>query len=58
VFACILNQCIGHWLLGDTLNSSISMSLKFKDEIGFATFDHLMEKNGMLFMSYHVWPPT
>jgi hypothetical protein len=45
-------------LLGHALNSAISMSLKFKDEIDFATFDYLMEENGMLFMSYHVWPPT
>jgi hypothetical protein len=58
VSACILSQCTGHWLLGDALNFAISMSLKFKDEIDFATFDYLMEENGMLFMSYHVWPPT
>jgi hypothetical protein len=49
---------MGHWLLGDALNSTISTSLNFKDEIDFATFNHLMEENGMLFMSYHIWPPT
>jgi hypothetical protein len=33
-------------LLSDALNSAISMSLKFKDEIDFATFDNLMEEDG------------
>jgi hypothetical protein len=28
------------------LNSAISMSLKFKDEIDSATFDNLMEEDG------------
>jgi len=37
---CILNQCKGHWLLSDALNSLIFMILKFKDEIDFATFDN------------------
>jgi hypothetical protein len=44
VFACILNQFTGHWLLSDALNFAISINLKFKDEIDFATFDNLMEK--------------
>jgi hypothetical protein len=35
----------GHWLLIDALNYTIFMSLKFKDEIDFATFDNLMEKD-------------
>ncbi len=43
---CILNQSRGHWLLSDALNSTISMSLKFKNEIDSASFDNLMEKNG------------
>jgi hypothetical protein len=43
---CILNQSRGHWLLNDALNSTISMSLKFMDEIDFATFDNLMEEDG------------
>jgi len=30
------------------------MNLKFKDEIDFATFDNLMEKMQMFFLSYHV----
>jgi len=46
VFACILNQSMGHWLLNDTLNSTISMNLKFKDEIDYATFNNLMEDDG------------
>jgi len=36
----------GHWLLSDALNFAIPMSLKFKDEIDFATFDNLMEEDG------------
>jgi hypothetical protein len=44
IFTCIL-KCKGHWLLNDALNSTIFMSLKFKDEIDFATFDNLMEKD-------------
>jgi hypothetical protein len=46
VFTYILNQSPRHWLLSDALNSSISMNLKFKDEIDFATFDNLMEEDG------------
>jgi hypothetical protein len=38
----ILNPSRGHWLLSDALNSTISMSLKFKDEIDSTTFDNLM----------------
>jgi hypothetical protein len=33
-------------LLSGALNFSIFMSLKFKDEIDFATFDNLMEEDG------------
>jgi hypothetical protein len=33
-------------LLTDVLNSIISMTLKFNDEIDFATFDNLMEEDG------------
>ncbi len=32
-------------MLSDALNFTIFMSLKFKDEIDFATFDNLMEEN-------------
>jgi len=46
VFVCILNQFKGHWLLSDALNSTIFMSLEFRDEIDFATFDNLMEEDG------------
>jgi hypothetical protein len=36
------------------------MSLKFRDEIDFATFDNLMEKDGNVVYekSCHVWLPT
>jgi len=44
VSTCILNQSTGHWLLSDALNFAISMNLKFKDEIDFATFDNLMKE--------------
>ncbi len=33
-------------MLSDTLNFAISMSLKFKDEMDYATFDNLMKKDG------------
>ncbi len=56
--ACILNQCTGHWLLDNALNFAISMSLKFKDEIDFATFDYLMKKNGMLFRFWILFFPS
>jgi hypothetical protein len=41
-----LNQFRGHWWLSDALKFAISMNLKFKDEIDFATFDNLMEEDG------------
>jgi hypothetical protein len=33
-------------LLNDALNSAISMSLKFRDEIDFATCENLMKEDG------------
>jgi hypothetical protein len=36
----------GRWLLKDALNFVIFMTLKLRDEIHFATFDSLMEKDG------------
>ncbi len=45
MFTCILNQFKGHWLLNNALNFAISMNLKFKDEIEFATFDNLIEED-------------
>ncbi len=41
-----LNHYRGHWLLSDALNYAIFMSLKFRDETHFATFDNLMEEDG------------
>jgi len=46
VSTCILNQSMGHWLLNDALNFTISMNLKFRDEIDYATFDNLMKEDG------------
>jgi hypothetical protein len=34
------------------------MNVKFRDEIDFATFDNLMEKDGNVVYDYHVWLPT
>jgi hypothetical protein len=48
MFTYILNYSKGHWLLNDA-HFSISMSLKFRDEIDFTTFDNLMEKNRKVF---------
>jgi hypothetical protein len=33
VTTCVLNQSRSHWLLFDALHSTITMCLKFKDEI-------------------------
>lgn len=33
VFTCVLNQSRGHWLLGDALNATISLSLQFSHEV-------------------------
>ncbi len=40
-----VNQSRGHWLLNDTLNSTISMNLKFKDEIESVIFNNIMEED-------------
>jgi len=45
IFVCILNQSKVHWLLSDVLNSTISMSLKSKDEIDSENFDNIMEED-------------
>jgi hypothetical protein len=45
VIACIMNQSRGHWLLSDALNFSLFMSLKFRNENDFATFDNLLEED-------------
>jgi hypothetical protein len=44
-YACIANQYRDYWLLSDALNFVISMSLKFKIEIDFATLDNLTEED-------------
>ncbi len=45
VFTRILNQFKGHYLFNDASNYAISMNLKFKNKIDFATFDNLMEED-------------
>jgi hypothetical protein len=49
VFACILNQSCGHWLLSDALHSTISMSLKLKKENQVVlSFESLMEEDSII----------
>jgi len=40
-----VNQYKGHWLFSDALNFVISMSLKLKNDIDFATSHNLIEEN-------------
>jgi len=56
----ILSTCnLNHYcLLSDVLNYAMFMNVKFRDEIDFATFDNLMEKDGNVVYDYHVWLPT
>ncbi len=43
---CVLNQYRGHWLLNDAIHSTISMSLKLREEPKNApSFQTLMEKD-------------
>jgi hypothetical protein len=49
VFACILNQSRGHWLLSDALHSTMSMSLKLKEENQVVlSFESLMEEDSII----------
>jgi hypothetical protein len=49
LFACILNQSRGHWLLNDALHSTISMSLKLKKEHQIVlSFESLMEEDSTI----------
>jgi hypothetical protein len=44
VIVCVLNQYGGHLLLSDVLNSTISISLKTRDEVEISpTFNNLMD---------------
>jgi hypothetical protein len=46
VTTCVLNQSRRHWLLNDDLHSTISMSLKLREEPKSApSFQTLMEKD-------------
>ncbi len=43
VNACVLNQFVGHWLLSNTLNSTIIMSSKTKEKVNAEpSFESLM----------------
>jgi hypothetical protein len=44
VFACVLNQSHGHWLLSDALHFAILMNKKFKEENQVIfSFENLMD---------------
>jgi hypothetical protein len=46
VTTCVLNQSRGHWLLSDDRHSTISMSLKLREEPKSApSFQTLVEKD-------------
>jgi hypothetical protein len=50
VFACVLNQSCGHWLLSDVLHFVISISLKLKEENKIVpSFESLMEDDSIIF---------
>ncbi len=49
VFACVLNQFRGHWLLNDALHFAISMSLKLKNENKIIlSFESLMKDDSII----------
>jgi hypothetical protein len=35
---CVLNKYCGHWLLSNALHVTITVTLKFKEEFGIATY--------------------
>jgi len=41
VLVCLLNQSRGHWLLSDVLNRTITITLKFQEEI----INHVIPNN-------------
>jgi hypothetical protein len=50
IFACVLNQSHGHWLLSDVLHLDISMSLKLKEENKIIpSFESPMENDSIIF---------
>ncbi len=50
VSAYVFNQSRGHWLLNDALDSTISMSLKLKEENKIIpSFESLMEVDSIIF---------
>jgi hypothetical protein len=43
IIACVLNQSKGHWLLNDTLNTTISMNVKLKEKVNnLCALDHVL----------------
>jgi hypothetical protein len=49
VFACVLNQSRGHWLLSDVLHFAISMSLKLREENQvLPSFKNLMDDDSIV----------
>jgi hypothetical protein len=49
VFAHVLNQSRGHWLLSDVLHFAISMKLKFKEENEVVpSFESVMDDNSVV----------
>jgi hypothetical protein len=47
VITYVLNQSKGHWLLNDSLQSTISMSLKLKEPKNAPSFQTLMEESSV-----------
>ncbi len=49
VFACVLNQSSGHWLLSDDLHSAISTNLKLREEKQvLPSFESLMDDDSIV----------
>jgi hypothetical protein len=44
IYTCILNQPVGHWLLSNALNSTITMNSKARDEMHLKlSFEFVMD---------------
>jgi hypothetical protein len=49
VSTCVFNQSKGHWLLSDSLNSTISICFKLIKEFGISiSFDNVMEDESII----------
>jgi hypothetical protein len=50
IYACVLNQSHGYWLLNDALHFAISMSLKLKEENKIIpSFESIMEDTSIIY---------